>query len=170
MYVESTDHLDHDAKEVYELVRDELPKLLPHLPDVEELTQLEYERTSDTKVRIVNRWRARAQVPSMVAKFLPPDTFVWTDYAEWDDAEQKVDYRLEGFGYEVRGTNYFQPDGDGTLIKVTAHVTIHPEKFKVPKLLFNKVFPLIEGTVKKALQPNLTSLARGLKSYFQDRA
>ncbi len=167
MYIESIDYLDHDAREVYELVRDELPRLLPYLPDVEEVTQLEYERQSDTRVRIVNRWHARAQVPSVVSKFLPPDTFVWTDYADWHDDEQIVNFRLVGFGYEVTGTNYFQADGDGTLIKVTANVTIHPEKFKVPRILFKKVFPLIEGAVKKALQPNLTSLARGLKSYFQ---
>ena len=74
--------------------------------------------------------------------------------------------RLEGFGYEVIGINYFSPQGEGTRLKVTADVTIDPKKFKVPRMLFNRVFPHIEGLVKKAVQPNLTALARGLRSYY----
>ena len=166
MYIESEDRLDRSATEVYPLVRDEMPKLLPYMPDVEELEQLTYERESDTRVRIVNRWRAKASVPAMVAKFLPKDMFVWLDRATWKDDEFCVDYKLEGFGYEATGTNYFTPDGDGTKLRVTAEITIDPSKFKIPKLLFNKAFPMIEGSVKKAVQPNLTALARGLREYF----
>ncbi len=168
MYIESEDRVDHPVDQVYPLVRDDLPKLLPYLPDVEEVTQISTDRESDTRLRVVNKWRAKAKVPGMVAKFLPADIMVWTDRALWKDDEHCVDYQLEGFGYDVIGTNYFTPDGDGTVIKVTATVTIHPEKFKVPRLLFKKVFPVIEGVVKKAVQPNLTSLAKGLKSYFAE--
>jgi len=167
VYIESEDRLNHDAREVYELVRDELPKLLPHLPDVEEVTQLEYTRLADNRVKVVNRWRAKATVPRLVAKFLPPDTFTWTDTANWKDDEYKVDYQLDGFGYQVKGTNWFKPDGDGTLIKITANIDIDPKKFKIPRVLFRKVFPMIEETVKNALRPNLTALARGLASYFR---
>lgn len=169
MFIESEDRIDQPADVIYPLVRDELPKLLPYLPDVEEIEQVSSERESDTRLRVVNKWRAKAKVPGMVAKFLPDDVFAWTDRALWKDDENCVDYQLEGFGYDVVGTNYFTPDNGGTVIKVTATVTIHPEKFKVPKLLFNKVFPVIEGTVKKAVQPNLTALARGLKTYFAER-
>ncbi len=169
MYIESEDHLDRSADEVYPLVRDELPKLLPYLPDVEALEQLSYERVSDTRVKIVNRWKAKAKIPKAAAKFLPPDIFTWTDHAEWKDDEYSVDYRLEGFGYEVKGRNSFKPDNGGTRLKVTAEITVYPEKFKIPRFLFDKVFPLVEGVVKKALQPNLTALARGLKDYYADQ-
>lgn len=166
MYIESEDRLDHSATEVYALVRDEMPKLLPFMPDVEELEQLTYERESPTRVRILNRWRAKASVPSLVEKFLPKDMFTWLDKAYWKDDEYCVDYELEGFGYAAKGTNYFTPDGSGTKLRVTAEITIDPTKFKIPKLLFNKAFPMIEGSVRKAVQPNLTALARGLKDYF----
>ncbi len=169
MYIESEDYLDRSADEVYPLVRDELPKLLPYLPDVESLEQLSYERVSDTRVKIVNRWRAKAKIPRAAAKFLPPDILAWTDYAEWKDDDYSVDYRLEGFGYDVEGANSFRPENGGTRLRVTAKITIHPEKFKIPRFLFNSVFPLVEGVVKKAIQPNLTSLARGLKGYYADQ-
>lgn len=166
MYIESEDRLDQPANIIYPLVRDELPKLLPYLPDVKKIEVISRERESDTRLRVVNRWYAKAVVPGMVAKFLPEDIFTWTDRALWRDDENCVDYHLEGFGYDVHGTNYFTADRGGTLIRVTGTVTIHPEKFKIPKLLFNKAFPMIEGTVKSAIQPNLTALARGLRSYF----
>jgi hypothetical protein len=169
MYVESEDRLEQPADEVYRMVRDHLPDLVPHLPDVEQVEELSRERESDTRVRVVNRWHAKPTIPALAAKFLPPDVFVWTDRALWKDDEHCVDYKLEGFGYDVDGRNFFAPDGNGTRIKVTATVTIHPERFKIPRLLFNKVFPLLEGTIKKALQPNLTSLSRGLRAYFAEK-
>jgi hypothetical protein len=166
MYIESEDRLDRSADEVYPLVRDRMPELLPYMPDVEALEQLSYERENDTRVRILNKWSAKGQVPSLIAKFLPKDMFTWLDHAYWKDDEYCVDYRLEGFGYEATGTNYFTPDNGGTKLRVTATITIDPAKFKIPKMLFNKAFPMIEGSVKKAVQPNLTALARGLRDYF----
>ena len=169
MYIESEDRVDRPASEVYPLVRDHLTRLLPYLPDVEEVTELERERESEVRVRVVNRWTAKATIPSLIAKFMPAELLTWTDRAQWKDDEHLVEYRLEGFGYEVDGTNHFTPDGDGTLLKVTATVSIDPKKFKIPRFLFKKAFPLLEGTIRKAIQPNLTSLARGLTAYFADQ-
>ncbi|MBT3218913.1 MAG: hypothetical protein HN348_07455 [Proteobacteria bacterium] len=169
MRIESEDYLERPAEEIYPLVRDELPKLLPHLPDVETIELVSYDRESETRVRIVNRWKAKAKIPRAAAKFIPKEILNWTDYALWKDDENCVEYRLEGYGYEVTGVNYFTAENGGTRIKVTADVTLHPEKFKVPRFLFNKVFPLIEGVVKKAVQPNLTALARGLRAYYANQ-
>jgi hypothetical protein len=168
MYIESEDRLAQPADRVYPLVRDELPRLLPYLPDVERIVELSRERPADNRLEVVNQWTAKAKVPGLVAKFLPPDVFTWKDFASWNDDENAVEYRLEGFGYDATGKNFFTADGDGTVIRVTATVNIHPETFKIPRLLFNKVFPVLEGTIKKAVQPNLTALARGLRSYFAE--
>ncbi|NUN14367.1 MAG: hypothetical protein HUU55_12120 [Myxococcales bacterium] len=169
MYIESQDYLNQPATNVYPLVRDEMPKLVPYMPNVAELAQLSYERESSNRVRIVNRWRTEASIPAAAAKFIPAEAFTWIDRAFWKDDEYCVDYELEGYGWTAKGTNYFTPEGDGTLLKVTADVTIHPEKFKIPKFLFNTIFPLIEGAIKKAIQPNLTSLANGLRGYFASK-
>jgi hypothetical protein len=166
MHIENEDFLDQPADLVYPLVRDEMTRLLPFLPNVEAVTQLTYERTSPTRVDILNEWRAKATLPAIAAKFLPPDIFVWKDYAHWKDDEHLVDYRLEGFGYTAIGTNSFKPDGSGTRIRVSADITIDPARFKIPKLVFSKVFPLVEDTLKKALAPNMTALSRALKDYF----
>jgi len=169
MYIESDDRLSQPADRVYPLVRDEMPLILPYLPDVEEIIRVSYARESDTRVRIVNTWRAKNKIPAKVQRFLPPNLLTWTDRALWKDDEYCVDYELEGYGYSVKGTNWFRPDEGGTVLKVTGEVTIYPEKFKVPRIVFKRVFPMIENTIKAALQPNLTSLARGLKAYFAEK-
>ena len=169
MLIENEGFLDHPADEVYPLVRDEMTKLLPFLPDVERVEQLSYDRESPTRVRIVNRWHTKPKMPALVARFLPAEIFSWTDYALWKDDEYLTDYRLEGFGYDVKGTNSFVPDGPGTKIRITADVTIHPEKFHIPRLLFDRVFPLVEDTIRHAIEPNLSSLVRALKDYFAAR-
>ena len=166
MHVESEDYLNKPAAKIYPLVRDELPKLLPYLPDVERIVQVSREQVAENRTHIVNRWTARANIPRVAAKFIPPDVFTWTDDAMWFDDEFRVEFRLESFGYEVTGVNYFVPEGEGTRIRVTADVVIHPEQFKVPRMLFNRVFPALEGAIKKAVQPNLTALARGLRDYY----
>lgn len=168
MHIESTDRVARPASEVFPLVRDRLPELLPYLPDVERIERLSYQEQPGNRVAIVNRWTASTKPPAAVARFLPPDLLVWTDTATWRADDWEVDYRLEGFGYEVVGVNRFAPDGDGTLVKIQADITLHPDRFKIPKLVFNKVFPHIEGLVKDAVRPNLTALARGLQAYYAD--
>ena len=44
MYIESEDRLDQPADKIYPLVRDDLPKLLPYLPDVDTIEQISHER------------------------------------------------------------------------------------------------------------------------------
>src|SRR5690349_16271455 len=125
MYIESEDKVDHPADEVYVLVRDHLVDLLPYLPDVESVKEISRKRESDTRVRVVNEWKARAQVPSIAQKFLPPNLFTWTDRALWLDDQKQVEYKLEGFGYDVVGKNSFGADGKGTRLRITAEITIH---------------------------------------------
>lgn len=167
MIIESIDYLDRPADEVYPLVRDHLTELLPYLPDVESIEQKSYVRESDDRVRVVNIWKAKAKVPSFVAKMIPPDLFVWTDRALWKSEDYSVDYELEGFCYRVTGTNTFGPKDGGTELRISGTVEIYPEKLKIPKLLWKKAYPMIEGSIKNAVQPNLTSLARGLRAYFE---
>jgi len=169
LHIESDDFLKHPAAEVYPLVRDRLPELLPYLPDVASIAQQSYARESETRVRIVNRWTARAKLPAAAMKFLPPEVLSWTDRALWKDDAYCVDYMLVGFGYEVHGINSFTPHEGGTLLRVVADVTIKPEQLKIPRLVFKRVFPMVEGVVKQAVQPNLTALARGLRDYYATR-
>ena len=169
MHFETEDYVEQPVDLVYPLVRDQMADLLPYLPNVEQVTQLSYERVSETRVDVVNQWKAKAQIPAVAQRFLPPDLLTWTDTARWDDDALHVEYTLNGFGYEARGINSFHSEGSGTRIRISATVTIQPERFKVPRLLFKKVFPVIEGLIRESIEPNMTALSRALGQYFANR-
>jgi len=178
MYLESEDIIDQPAELIYALVRDDMPKLVPYLDSVRKIEMISKEKQENGRIKIVNHWHAKVEIPGLVKKFLKPDMFNWKDYALWNDEDYSVDYSLESFWandlFDAKGTNYFQPykgDPNRTLIKVTCNVVIHPEKIPgVPRLLAKKVMPTVESLLKKTLGPNLTSLGKGLISYFENQA
>ena len=55
-----------------------------------------------------------------------------------------------------------------TELKIYCEVIIHPDKVPgVPRFLMKRIMPIVEKMIKEMLQPNLTSLGRGLTSYFK---
>lgn len=173
MYAETKEIVYAPAKIVYPLVRDEMDKIVPYMPNVEKIVLIEKERISDTRLRILNHWYAKAEIPKMLQSMLKPELFQWKDHAMWKDDENCVDFRIESFVaknlYDLSGTNYFLPVGDDkTEIKVTFNLEIHPDRLPgVPGFLAKRLKPTIEEFVKKMLTPNLTSMAKGLNQYFK---
>ncbi len=173
MRLEVESYVDRPAEEIYPLVRDNLDKIVPYMPDVEKIEVLKRERRPDGRLEILNQWYSKPpELPSLVKKFLKPEFFSWKDYALWNDETQSVDYRLEpvigSSLFEGKGTNYFIAEGDKTKIRITCDINIYPEKLPgVPKFLASKVRPTIEQLIKKMLEPNLSSLADGLNRYFE---
>ena len=172
MYAETKDVVNQPADIVYPLVRDEMKKLVPYMPNVQKIETLKYERISDTRVEVVNHWHGKADIPSVAKPFVKPEMFQWKDYATWKDDEFCVDYRIESFIannlFDLRGTNYFNPLGaDKTELKITFNLDIYPERFPgVPKFLAKRAKGPLEEMIQKMLTPNLTSLVKGLNEYF----
>ena len=47
-------------------------------------------------------------------------------------------------------------------------VKIYPDKVPgIPRLLANKMKPMIESLLEKLVAPNMTSLGKGLKEYYE---
>lgn len=171
MHLEHSDLIDAPQDFVYHLVRDDLDKLVKHLPNIRKIEALEYQKQGKI-VQIVNHWFAKAQMPSMVASFIKEDLFAWKDYATWDDSAHKVDYQLESFLakdiFEAKGCNEFIDRGDQTELKISCEITIHADKIPgIPRLLSRKVTPVVEKLLEKILAPNMTSLGEGIKSYLK---
>ncbi len=171
MKLESQDTIDQPVDTVYQTVRDDLANLAPYLPNVDKIV-CETKKSGKTGPKIVNRWYAKAELPALLQKIIKPELLSWIDKAEWDDNSRLVRYTLESsIGnnlFEASGVNYFHEAPDGkTQLRITCEVTLHPENLPgVPKLLAGKVLPMVEGLLKKMLEPNLMSLAEGLKGYY----
>ncbi len=171
MQLSNTETINRPLDEVYTLVRDNLDKLVPHMPNIGRI-EVKSRKENGGKIEVTNHWFAKAEMPSLLKKFLNPDIFSWKDVAVWDNAAHKVDYRLESFVandlFEAKGTNSFKAVGaDKTELTISCNIVIHADKVPgVPKLLARQVTPAIEALLEKMLAPNMTALGKGLNQYF----
>lgn len=174
MQLKSVSVVNRPLDEVYNLVRDDLPKLVPYLPNVDKIEEAKVDKTGKG-VDKTNHWYAKAEIPSMVKKFISPEIMSWKDKASWDDEGRFVDYELESFLgndlFDAKGRNTFKDLGDGTTeLTITCDLEVYPSKVPgVPRLLAGKAKPMIEGLIEKLLGPNLTSLGSGLNKYFENQ-
>ena len=174
MLLEHIDIIDAPADKVFALVRDKLPDLARHLPSVAKIEKISSEELSPDNQKVISHWYANVELPGLVKKFLSDKLLSWKDTAIWNGKDREVSYELQSFVvndlFEAKGRNFFVDGGNQTTqLKVTCEINIYPEKIPgIPKLLMKKVKPLIEKVIEKMLQPNLTSLGKGLKSYLDE--
>ena len=174
MQLDSKDVIDQPVDKVYSLVKDNLTELVPYLPNIDKIETTASKDLPGGKVQKVNQWYAKAEMPALLKKIAKPELFSWKDTAVWNDEELCVEYELESAVandlYDAKGKNYFRDLGDGRMeLNITCDVKIYPENLPgVPRILAKKVVPVVETLVEKILQPNLTSLAKGLKGYFKE--
>jgi hypothetical protein len=174
MIIESSDIVEQSAEEVYRIVRDQMQLIVPYMPNIEKIEQVEREDRQGGP-RIVNHWTAKSQLPAIASRFVSPEILSWVDRARWNDATYSVEYEIEGKWrpdlYTCRGLNSFRPDGAGrTEVRVSVELRIHGDRLPgIPKLLAGRVVPAVEEFVRRLMQPNLTSLAKGLQAYLRER-
>lgn len=171
MKIESKEVINRSVEEVYNLVRNDLSKIVPYLPNVDKIETKETQDT-DNGIHVVNHWYAKVDLPSLLKKFLKPEILSWKDIATWNDEAMSVDYKMESFLandlFDANGTNKFVDLGEGkTELQLSFSLTIYPEKVPgVPRLLAGKAKPMIEGLVEKMIAPNLTSLGKGINEFY----
>ena len=72
MKLESTGKIQQPLETVFELVRDRLPEVVPYMPNVDRIV-VDSREEHDGKVRIVNTWFAKADIPQAAKKILKPE-------------------------------------------------------------------------------------------------
>jgi hypothetical protein len=80
---QSVSVIRHPRPVVAALMRDRLSELVPLIEDIEAITTVEREALADGRVRVVNEWQARADVPAALAAVIRPEMLRWTDTALW---------------------------------------------------------------------------------------
>jgi hypothetical protein len=175
MELATTSIIDRPINEVYELVRDNLDKIVPFLPNVEKIEVKKHAPLNENRTEVINHWYGKVDMPSLLKKFLVPEIFSWKDVAHWNNQEKFVEYKLQSFLandlFDAEGKNSFIDMGDGTTkLEIKCSVKIYPDKVPgVPRLLANKVKPMIESMLEKLLGPNMTSLGNGLNEYYSQQ-
>jgi len=170
--ISTSDVINAPVDEVFRIARDQLMDLVPYFPNISRIEVKEKTSPKEGTLNFVNHWHAKVDVPSVAKKFITPELLSWKDIASWDEPSKVVTYRLESFIandlFKSQGRNTFVAEGSGkTRLTVSCEVEIYPEKVPgVPRLLASTVKPAIEEIIRKMLEPNLTSLAKGLNAHF----
>ncbi len=176
MDFECTDDVPFPAEEVHRLLRDDMTAILPFLSDVEAIEVKERKEEPDG-IRITNFWRGSIKAaPKIAQKFITKDLVSWTDHAFWPSAERRAEWRLEprvGAGvFECTGkTSVLDGATPGTCrIRVEGKLAIYPERVPgVPRIMAKAVRGTIESVIVAMIVPNMKTLARGVKGYFESR-
>ena len=173
MKLEHSDEISANADLVYRIVKDQLPDLAPYLPSIDRIETKERSSLPSGKEEVVSHWYAQIDMPSLLSKFISKDLLSWKDTAVWDHEAKTVDYQLESFIandlFDAKGCNKFEPISDDKMkLTLSCEVHINPDSVPgVPRLMKKKVAPLIEKIIEKMMQPNITSLGKGLKAYLE---
>jgi hypothetical protein len=173
MRIHSESRIRHPLGEVYKAYSDDLPKLVPYIPDIKDIVVKSREATPYGK-KIWNRWIAGADLPTVVQSVIKPEMLQWDDFAEWHDAETYVDWRLSfpAFPNRVKcgGRNAFIGDGDQTRVVLTGTLEIDLKDFPgIPSLVARRVGPKVEEFIVKLITPNLERVNRSLQQYLDDQ-
>ena len=174
MKINSESRINHPLDAVYVAYRDELPGIAGYIPDIKEI-QVKSRAPSDTGVSIHNLWIADRDLPRMMKGVIKPEMMQWDDFAEWNDGEHYVAWRLviPAFKSQVRceGRNSFFADGGGTRVVLTGDLNIRLENVPgMPKFMAKKMAPKIEEFIVKLITPNLKLVNESLGAFLDDRS
>src|SRR5437773_1440734 len=83
---------------VFATYRDRLPELVPYLPNIREIKVLEREEKpggQEGHLRLLNLWRASADIPKVAQAVLKPEALAWKDHAHWNENDWTCEWRVE---------------------------------------------------------------------------
>src|SRR5215475_8258060 len=87
--------LKQPAERVWIAMRDRLPEIVPLLDDIEIVMVQSREKKSDGTVDLVNVWKARPKLSSILTSRIRPEMLVWNDYARWSPRNFECKWRIE---------------------------------------------------------------------------
>lgn len=175
MHIDVSDSVPLPADEVFHLLRDDMPALVPYLYDVDRIVVVERREEGD-EVFILNHWfGSMDKVPRALRAFIKPEIMSWNDHATWSTSQRKASWRLESrvgdSVFDCTGSTQLTEVDDGnTRIEMDIDLVIHPERVPgVPRLLAKRVRGQIEQLIAKQITPNLRNLAVSIRRYAAEK-
>jgi hypothetical protein len=147
----------HPLDLVWKTIRDRLPELVLLLDDIEQVTVVERQEEADGTVKLVNLWKAKPQIPSMLSSAINPAMFAWTDHAQWMPHAHECRWRIEPQFLAERtrctGTTRYETAMAGRGTKIT-----FGGEFDIAAHGLAGVPSFLDGTISKAIESFVTSL------------
>src|SRR5687767_11305985 len=166
----------HPLDLVWQTIRDRLPELAGMLDDIEQVTVAERREGEDGTVDLVNLWKAKPQIPSMLDSVINPSMFAWTDRAQWRPQTRECHWRIEpqflSGGARCTGVTRYEHalGGRGTKITFAGEFEIAPGKLPgVPSFLETTVAKGVESFVTSLIPRNFRKLTQAAGTFLDAR-
>jgi hypothetical protein len=177
MKIEADARIAFPRDVAFRAYRDELVALVPYLPNVNAIEVKETESAPGgvaSRMRKLNVWRAKADVPTAAQAIIKPEMLAWDDKAVWDEATWTCDWQTIPHFFTERikcaGRNTFVVDGNNCVLQIRGDLEVDVKGLPgVPRLLASTVGAAIEKFVVALLTPNLTSVSKGLEAYLRQK-
>jgi hypothetical protein len=162
---------------VFTTYRDKLPELVPHLPNVRSIEVLEREEAPGGAagvIRLLNLWKAKADIPKVAQGVIKPEMLEWRDFARWDENAWTCEWRVETamMTESVRcgGKNRFIDLGETTRLEIRGDLDVDLKTVPgVPKFLAGTIAPVVEKFIVALLTPNLVNVSKGVEAFLKAR-
>ena len=175
MQINSESRIHHPIETVYACYRDNLPLVAAYTDDIKEII-VKSREDAEKGPRIHNVWVADREIPKVAQGLVKPHMLQWDDFAEWDDVNQHVDWRINipAFSEQVQcsGRNAFFADGPNhTKVLLTGELEINVRNIPgVPRILAGRIAPKVESFIVMLVTPNLEKINQSLERYLDEQA
>ena len=176
MDFEFCEKVSYPSDQVYRLIKDGLADLIPFIPNVRAVEELEREECRGGETHVINLWHGEpGAAPRVIQPFLKPEVQSWRDIALWKDEQQLVEWRFEAPAlpdlYDCSGVNYVEAQpGDTCQVRITGKLTIHAERIiGGPSFVAKKLATTVEKWLLHLISPNLAELPKAVQAYLDEK-
>lgn len=170
MELNASSLIRHPRERVYLAYRDELSRIAAYMPNVKSVVTQKREELPGG-VRLHNVWTGKGEIPKVAQHVVKPDILLWDDYATWNDAQGRAEWRIGlrvfNDSFRCSGTTLISAEGAHTRVTLKGDLSVDLRDIPgVPRLLAGPLKPQIEAFIIKLVRPNLEDTNAALGRYL----
>jgi hypothetical protein len=162
----------HPINIVWTTMRDDLPKLVDLLEDIESINVELYGKKEDV-CKVVNIWKASPRFSRSIATNLDSNIFVWTDHAEWNERKLECHWTIESHYFRDRvhcsGLNKFGSamGGRGTRVTFSGEFELKDQSLPLAsRFLEESISKSIENVLRNVISKNFRKTVEALAKHL----
>lgn len=151
-----------------------LPDIAQDVDDLESITEVERTPLPGGTTRIVNIWKSKPKLPSMVIKYINPDMLAWTDTATWQAHEKIVSWEIRSHHFHeemyCKGRTVFEPamGGKGCRLTFSGSLEWKGKVLSVGLGIFDSTIArAVEGVLTQMIPSNFRKITEVMSKYLE---
>lgn len=171
MQIHASSVIRYPLARVYRAYRDELPAIAAFMPNIKEIKVLS-QADIPGGIRLHNEWAGKGEIPRIAQSIIKPEMVKWDDYADWEDAHTRCQWRIATRFFTEKvtcgGTNRLSAEGpNATRVTLAGSLEIDLRDVPgVPRFLADGLAPQIERFIIALITPNLEQVNGALERYL----